>query len=65
MCKAFEDMKEEGKNEGKTEERENGIHKALNIVKEFGGSKEQGITSLIKEYKLTREGAMEKVALYW
>ena len=69
MCKAFVDMKEEGKIEGKiegrAEEREDGIHKALNIVKEFGGSREQGITSLIKEYKLSREGAMEKVALYW
>lgn len=32
---------------------------------EFGGFREQGITSLIKEYKLSREGAMEKVALYW
>lgn len=61
MCKAFEDMKEEGK----IEERESGIQKALNIVKEFGGSREQGITSLIKEYKLSKEGAMEKVALYW
>lgn len=73
MCKAFEDMKEEGKIEGRIEgkiegreeERESGIRKALNIVKEFGGSREQGITSLIKEYKLSKEGAMEKVALYW
>ncbi len=73
MCKAFEDMREEGKMEGKAEgkiegraeERENGIRSALNIVKGFSGSKEQGISALIKEYKLSRELAMEKVALYW
>lgn len=69
MCKAFEDMKEEGREEGKiegkAEERENGIRSALNIIKEFSGSREQGITALIKEYRLSREKAMEKVALYW
>ena len=77
MCKAFEDMKEEGKiegraegkiegrAEGKAEERENGIRSALNIIKEFSGSREQGISALIKEYSLSRENAMEKVALYW
>ena len=66
MCKAFEDMREEGKMEGKAEgkiegraeERENGIRSALNIVKGFSGSKEQGISALIKEYKLSRELAM-------
>lgn len=73
MCKAFEDMKEEGREEGKiegraegkAEERENGIRSALNIIKEFSGSREQGISALIKEYSLSRENAMEKVALYW
>ena len=77
MCKAFEDMKEEakiegraegtieGRAEGKAEERENGIRSALNIIKEFSGSREQGISALIKEYSLSRENAMEKVALYW
>ena len=77
MCKAFKDMKEEGKiegraegkiegrAEGKAEERENGIRSALNIIKEFSGSREQGISALIKEYSLSRENAMEKVALYW
>ena len=77
MCKAFEDMKEEGKiegraegkiegrAEGKAEERENGIRSALNIIKEFSGSREQGISALIKEYSLSRENVMEKVALYW
>ena len=65
MCKAFEDMKEEGKIEGRTEEREKGIQSLLRTVKELSGSREQGINALIKEYKLSKECAAEKAALYW
>lgn len=65
LCKAFEDMKEEGRIEGKTEEKENGIRSALHIIKELNGTREQGIAALIKEYSLSKESAVEKVALYW
>lgn len=37
----------------------NGIYKALNVVKDFGDSGEQGSASLIKEYKSGKEETME------
>ncbi len=65
MCKAFEDMREEGKAEGKVEERENGICSVLHVVKKFHGSKEQAITTLMEEYTLSEEAAIKKLELYW
>ncbi len=81
MCKAFEDMKEEGRLEGikegiekgmrkgerkgKRKEREKSIKSLLRVIKQFNGSKEQGINILIEEHQLSRKAAMKKVALYW
>ena len=77
MCKAFEDMKEEGRIEGikegerkgikkgKRKEREKSIKSLLHVIKQFNGSKEQGINILIEEHQLSRKAAMKKVALYW
>lgn len=76
MCKAFEDMKEEGRIEGIKEgikkgerkarkEREKSIRSLLRVIKQFNGSKEQGINILIEEHQLSRKAAMKKVALYW
>lgn len=65
MCKAFEDMREEGKAEGKVEERENGICSVLHVVKKFHGSKEQAVTTLMEEYTLSEEAAIKKLELYW
>ena len=77
MCKAFDDMmkderdegraegKAEGKAEGIAEEREKNISVLVDTLKEFGCSMEDARHRLIEKMNLSDEKAREYVDMYW
>lgn len=46
-------------------QKEEGIQKLVKVIKELSGSQEKARQKLMEEYDLSRESAVEKVALYW
>lgn len=73
MCKAFDDMmkderdegKAEGKAEGIAEEREKNISVLVDTLKEFGCSMEDARHRLIEKMNLSDEKAREYIDMYW
>ena len=73
MCKAFEDMRQEGYDEGKKEGYnvgiEKGIEKGIRVliqtVKNLGASKFTACEQLILQYALKENEAKEKIEMYW
>ncbi len=61
----IEDSKNEGKIEGKNEERKVGIQYLVECCQEVGGSVEAAISQLVTKYKLSREFAGDCVKQYW
>ena len=61
----IEDSKNEGKIEGKNEERKVGMQYLVECCQEFGGSVETAISQLIAKYKLSQESAGDCVKQYW
>ena len=53
-----------GEQIGRQEEKENNIKSIISVCQKFGGNKEQIITELIEQCHLTKEQALEKLALY-
>ena len=69
MCKAFEDMRLEGYNEGEKEGYniaiEKGIRVLIQTVKNLGASKLAACEQLILQYALKENEAKEKIDMYW
>ena len=65
MCKAIEDMKEDARNEGRNEERSNGMLKFLGLAKKFNSSKDVAIHELSEAYALSPEEAVAFVNSHW
>ena len=69
MCKAFDDMmkdeRDEGRAEGIAEEREKNISVLVDTLKEFGCSMEDARHRLIEKMNLSDEKAREYVDMYW
>lgn len=77
MCKAFDDMRQEGYDEGKRdgkragrkagkkEERKEGIRILIQTVKNLGASKLAACEQLIQQYALKESEANEKIEMYW
>ena len=73
MCKAFEDMRQEGYDEGKKEGYNVGIEKGIekgicllvHTVKNLGASKLAACEQLILQYELKENEAQEKIEMYW
>lgn len=57
MCKAWDDRREEG--------REEGICAAVKMCKDFGVSVQNAIESIAKAFEISSEIADQKVKLYW
>lgn len=57
MCRAFEDFKEEG--------REEGICASVKLCQSFDATKQVTIEKIAQVFSLTKEDAEGKVALYW
>lgn len=61
MCKAFDDMLEEERMEG----REEGVAALVNTLREFGCSKEIIIDKLVEKLQLSELVAGQYVQKYW
>lgn len=59
VCKAFNDMIEEGRELGIEEERLAGIYKLITALQELGTTDDVIISALVKQYGLTEEKAVE------
>lgn len=65
MCKAFEDMRLEGYEEGMEKAVMSGIEKLVKAVRDLGASKAAACEQLIKQYALEESEANEKVEMHW
>ncbi|MCM1049947.1 MAG: Rpn family recombination-promoting nuclease/putative transposase [Clostridiales bacterium] len=65
MCKAFEDMRLEGYEEGIATEMASGIEKLIKTIRDIGASKMVACSQLIQKYSLNENEANEKIELYW
>lgn len=61
MCKAFEDMRLEGYEEGIAE----GIAKLVKAARNFGVTKLVACEQLVQQYALKEDEASEKIEMYW
>lgn len=62
MCKAFEDMRLEGYEEGIAEGMEKGIRALIETCRELGASRDVIVGKCMEKYELTREKAQEYMA---
>jgi len=73
MCEAilelFEDeviiRTEKARNEGKLEEKQEGIKSTINSCKDLGGTQEQILELLVKNSNITHEEAQDYIEKYW
>ena len=65
VCKAFEEMLKDERDEGRKEEREKNISVLIGTLKKLGHSKEVGCDNLAKGMNLADEQAREYVDMYW
>ena len=61
MCNALEELKQEGRQE----ERLEGIQVAIRLCKDFTNNKDIAIEKLMEEYSLSKEDAVKYVNKYW
>ena len=65
VCKAFEEMLKDERDEGRKEEREKNISVLVDTFKEFGCSMEDARHRLIEKMILWVEKAREYIDMYW
>ncbi len=65
MCKAFEDMRLEGYQEGIATGIAEGIEKLIKTARNLGASKIAACEQLVLQYALKEKEANEKIELYW
>ena len=67
LRREISDAKEEAEKQKKEAEKqkEKSIQKLVKVIKELSGSPEKAQQKLMEEYNLSKESAVEKVALYW
>ena len=74
MCKALEELYNDGVEQGIEQGRKQGIEQGIEcgmfrgtieIMKEFGVSKEEAIERIMKKFDVTKEQAEKEVEKYW
>ena len=65
VCKAFEEMLKDERDEGRKEEREKNISVLIGTLKKLGHSKEVVCDNLAEGMNLADEQAREYVDMYW
>ena len=74
MCKALEELYNDGVEQGIEQGRKQGIEQGIEcgmfrgtieIMKEFGVSKEEAIERIMKKFEITKEQAEKEVEKYW
>lgn len=65
MCKAFEDMRLEGYEEGMAEGMAAGIAKLVKAARNLGATKLAACEQLVQQYALKEDEASEKIEMYW
>lgn len=65
MCKAFEDMRLEGYEQGIAEGMAEGIAKLVKTARNLGATKLAACEQLVQQYALKEDEASEKIEMYW
>ena len=65
MCNALEELRQEGVQEGRQEERLRNIRILIQTCQEYNKSKEVAVEKLIEYYSLSENEAADYVNRYW
>ena len=65
MCEVINNYINQGRAEGRAEEREQGIQALVEAVRDFTQDRDAAIQRLIRVFSLSPDSAAEKVAQYW